>query len=81
MYMMLMIYAILNLHVVSWGTREVKKSAKEIEEEAARLEVLALKKKEEEARRKGLVFDIMDQVRKRASLIQPKKDYCTYVIC
>lgn len=76
-----MIYAILNLHVVSWGTREVKKSPKEMEEEAARLELLALKKKEEEAKKKGLVFDIMEHFRKRTNIIQSKKYPCKFVIC
>lgn len=36
MYMLLMIYSVLNVNVVSWGTREVqaKKTKKELEEEA-----------------------------------------------
>lgn len=33
MYMILMIYSICNLHIVSWGTREVKKSPAELQRE------------------------------------------------
>ena len=46
MYLFLVIYSVFNLHVVSWGTREVakKKTAQEIEEE---------KKKAEEEAKKG----------------------------
>jgi len=44
MYMILMIYAMCNLHVVSWGTREVKKSPAEIQREQMAAE---LKKAEE----------------------------------
>ena len=35
MYMLLMMYALTNLHVISWGTREVKqtKTEKQLEEE------------------------------------------------
>jgi len=46
MYLLLMIYSLINLNVVSWGTREVqtKKTKAEIEEE---------KKQEEEAKKRG----------------------------
>lgn len=46
MYLLLMIYSLINLNVVSWGTREVqtKKTKAEIEEE---------KKAEEEAKKRG----------------------------
>ena len=36
MYMLLMIYALTNLHVVSWGTREVKSTKTEKEEQEAK---------------------------------------------
>lgn len=48
MYMLLMIYSICNLHVVSWGTREVKQTPTEKQEEEARLEQ---KRLEEEAKK------------------------------
>ena len=48
MYMLLFIYALLNLHVVSWGTREAPKKQTEEEKEAEK------KKLEEAARKKEL---------------------------
>ncbi len=36
MYMLLMIYALTNLNVVSWGTREVKTTKTEKEEQEAK---------------------------------------------
>lgn len=50
MYLLLSIYSVTNMHIVAWGTREVKSklSAKEIErlkeEEAAKAQALAAKK-------------------------------------
>ena len=40
MYLLLMIYSLCNMHVVSWGTREVKqtKTEKEVEENMKLLE-------------------------------------------
>ena len=48
MYMLLVIYSFLNLHVVSWGTREAPKKQTEEEKEAEK------KKLEEAARKKEL---------------------------
>ena len=49
MYLLLTIYSITNLHVVSWGTREVavKKSKKELEEEKKQAAVQQKKAKKE----------------------------------
>ena len=49
MYLLLIIYSITNLHVVSWGTREVavKKSKKEMEEEKKQAVVQQKKAKKE----------------------------------
>ncbi|KAK3106192.1 hypothetical protein FSP39_014652 [Pinctada imbricata] len=48
-FLLLVLYSLCNLHVVSWGTREVpkKKTKKELEEEAKR------KKEEEEKKKQG----------------------------
>ena len=80
MYMLLMIYAVTNLHVVSWGTREVKqtKTEKEMEEEK-----LAAKEASEQ-KKKGLKMPLL-QTGKSAS----EKDgwtlrcgtCCSYVCC
>ncbi len=37
MYMLLMMYALTNLHIVSWGTREVKPTKSEAEQAAVSL--------------------------------------------
>jgi chitin synthase len=52
MYLLLMIYSLVNLNVVSWGTREVqtKKTKAELE---------ALKKEEEEAKKRGAQGGLM----------------------
>jgi len=69
MYMLLMIYAICNLHVVSWGTREVKQTPteKKIEDEM---------KAEVEQKKKG------NKMKKMAGIISmgsgdEEKDGCT----
>jgi chitin synthase len=49
MYLILMIYSFCNLHVVSWGTREVKKSPAEIQKEQ---EAALAKKADEDAKKK-----------------------------
>ena len=47
MYLLLIIYSLVNLNVVTWGTREVqtKKTKKELEEEKKEQEELLKKKK------------------------------------
>ena len=50
MYLFLVIYSIFNLHVVSWGTREVKQDAKQSEEGA-------YKAKTPESKQKGTIWD------------------------
>ena len=53
MYMLLMIYSMCNIHVVSWGTREVKQTPTEKQMEEQRKEMAELKRLEEEKKKKG----------------------------
>lgn len=70
MYMLLMIYAILNLHVITWGTREVKKNAAQLAEEESRRMELELLKMEEEAAKKGIVFNLIEEVKKKTKIFK-----------
>lgn len=58
MYLLLMIYSLINLNVVTWGTREVqtKKTKAEIEEE---------KRQEEEAKKKGTNGGLMGMLNRK----------------
>jgi len=53
MYMLLMIYSICNLHVVSWGTREVKQTATEKKEEEEKKEQKRLEEEAKKQQKKG----------------------------
>ena len=81
MYMLLMIYAILNLHVISWGTREVKKTPAELEEEEKRKVEVELLKMEEEAKNKGIVFDWLENVKNKTSSFMPGKQKWRLGVC
>ena len=54
MYMLLMIYSMCNLHVVSWGTREVKQTPTEKQMEEQKKEMAELKRLEEEKKKNGV---------------------------
>jgi chitin synthase len=58
MYLFLVIYSIFNLHVVSWGTREVavKKSAAELEEEAKEAEEEAKQAELKQRKQTGTIW-------------------------
>ena len=77
MYMLLMIYAILNLHVISWGTREVKKSEDELGNEEKRKLEMEMLKMQEEAANKGIVLDLFENFKKKTSHFMPSKDRWT----
>ena len=51
-YLLLVIYSLCNLHVVSWGTREVPKKKTKAELEQEKLE--EEEKKAEKAKKKGI---------------------------
>ena len=58
MYLFLVIYSIFNLHVVSWGTREVeqRKSAEELKEEQKQADEEAKKVEQKQMKQKGTIW-------------------------
>lgn len=62
MYMILMIYAFCNLHVISWGTREIKKTASEVKADQRQRELEELTRMEEQqTKEKGLFGGFTDK--------------------
>jgi chitin synthase len=61
MYLLLVIYSIFNLHVVSWGTREVpkKKTKQELEEEKKKEEELKKAAKKQSKKKDGGLIDML----------------------
>lgn len=66
MYLLLVLYSFFNLHVVSWGTREVpkKKTKQELEEEKKRDEELKKQAKKQKKKEGGLLGFLMAQTDK-----------------
>jgi len=61
MYLLLVIYSIFNLHVVSWGTREVpkKKTKQELEEEKKKEEEMKKQAKKQQKKSSGGLIDML----------------------
>jgi len=59
MYMLLMIYSMCNLHVVSWGTREVKQTLTEKQMEELKNAQIEEKRLAEEKKKKGITGSVV----------------------
>ena len=70
---------------MTWGTREVKKTASEKEMEEARMEAAEAKRKADEAKKKGGITNVLDSVKKKTTSTVERdfkcRSLCNFICC